>query len=72
MCDEAFINCIEIFDSKTTVLLRLADVFPGMKCNRIGGVVILNASPPKSSNDRVDFLHKSLREENLWTCSKQE
>ena len=60
MGDKAFVNSIEVSDFKSSILLRLANVFPRAESNRIGRIIILNTGPPESTNDSVDFLHEDL------------
>ena len=50
--EEAFVDSVQVPNSKTSTFLGLADVFPGSKDNRSGGVVILNTSPPECSEQR--------------------
>ena len=61
--EEAFIDSIQVPNSKASIFLRLADIFPGSESNRIGGIVILNTSPPESSNDGIDFANEGLGEQ---------
>lgn len=62
--EEAFIDRIQVPNSKTSIFLRLAVIFPGSKSNRIGGIVILNTSQPESSNDGIDFTNESHGEQD--------
>jgi hypothetical protein len=42
----------------------LTYVVPGSESNWRGGIVILHTGPPKPFDDRIDFLNKSLGEED--------
>jgi hypothetical protein len=64
MSDKTFVDNVKVFDSNTHILFGLIDILPGTEGNRIGGVIFLNAYPPKSTDDSSDLLHKSFGEKN--------
>ena len=60
---EASVHSVNVPDAKTTIVLALTNVVPRSVGDWGGGVVLLNTRPPESSDDRIDFFHKSLEKE---------
>ena len=65
MDEKTSVDSIKIPNAQTTILLLLANVVPRPEGSRRGGVILLNPCPPESSDDRIDFFHKSLRKEDI-------
>jgi hypothetical protein len=64
LSDKTFINRIKVSDAYTTILFRLTDILPGAKGNWISGIIVLDASPPESTDNSSDFLYKRFGEKN--------
>jgi hypothetical protein len=64
MSDKTFVQCVKIYDSMTLVLFGLAYILPGTEGNGVGGIIILNTCPPKSTDDSIYFLDKGFGEKN--------
>lgn len=62
MYDKASVDRVKIFDAKSSIFFALADVVLGPKSNWGSGVVLLDTSPPESSDDSYNSFNKSLRE----------
>jgi hypothetical protein len=61
---KTFIDRIKVSDAYNTILFRLTNILLGAKGNWISGIIILDASPPESTNNSSDFLHKRFGEKN--------
>ena len=64
MSDQTFVDSVKVSDSEPPILFGLTDIVPRSEGNGIGRAIILNTSPPKSSNDGGDFPNESFREEH--------
>jgi hypothetical protein len=64
MDEKTSVDSIKIPNAQTTIVLLLANVVPRPEGNRRGGVILLNPHPQESSDDRIDFFHKSLGKED--------
>lgn len=64
MSKKTSVNNVEVPDAKASIVLALTYVVPGSESNWRGGIVILHTGPPKPFDDRIDFLNKSLGEED--------
>jgi hypothetical protein len=49
---------------RSLILFGLADILLGAESNGVGGIIILNTFPPKSTDDSNYFLHKGFGEKN--------
>jgi hypothetical protein len=61
MGEKAFVDSVEIPNSKTSIIHRLAEVFPWSKGYRWGRVVFVDAIPPKYFDNGIDLTYKSIR-----------
>jgi hypothetical protein len=62
--DKTFIDQLHVPDAKSTLFCRFADMIPRAISYGIGMLLFLHACPPKSPNNRVNFLNKSFGEKN--------
>lgn len=64
MQNEAAVDSAKISDGKASIVFRLTDILPGPKVKRVGGVLILNTSPPEFFDDRINFFNERFGEED--------